>query len=134
MQFVKSNRGLVNLAFVKRIETNPKGEAILFMDDGYAIADLSFEDIDAEIGTYVPDHTGTQSLHIGEDQGRVYHRKVPVVGWLISGLSARPVHAQPEARDLLLYADGTVDSLNDGTFDSVTDALNDFAKQNKISV
>ncbi|MGV8987667.1 MAG: hypothetical protein ACOH2H_15455 [Cypionkella sp.] len=81
MQFVETERGLVNLAFVRRIDRAQDGRAMLFVqDDGFAMSILPYEDIEERLGTFIPDHTGSISMHVGEDQGKVYHIDSPVVG------------------------------------------------------
>lgn len=128
MQFFKTDIGLVNLAFVLRIDRSFEGLAIFYLQDGKSgLSDQLFEDLEVDIGTFIPDHTGTQHLSISEDQGKVHHFLVPVVGWKVSKFGATPVYAAPDGDGYLVYPNGYVDSELDRSYGSIKEALEDFA-------
>lgn len=57
MQFVKTNVGLVNIAFVERIDRAPDGKAILRYESGPAISAMSFEELEDCLGEVIPNTT-----------------------------------------------------------------------------
>ncbi len=128
MQFVKTDIGLINLAFVQRIDHNSKGFAILYLADGkMATTDQIYEDFEGEVGPFVPDQTGTHQLKVLTYEGKVDHYMTPVVAWQITQFGARPIYASPDD-EFLVYSNGYVESC-DRSFDSVSDALKDFAEK-----
>jgi hypothetical protein len=131
MQFVKTNIGLVNLAFVESIQRGSDGKTILRLANSFAICDTGFEEMDVLVGDTIPNTTGAQALFMDVDDGKVSHWLGPIVAWRIVGTDAIPVLTGGDECNFILLPSGQVDELYIGLFDTIDDAKADFLNRQK---
>lgn len=129
MQFVKTNIGLINLAFVERIQRSHVGKAILEFKETSATSELSFEDLEDSIGTIIPNTTEAQALFMEAVDGKVEHWLAPIIAWKMNRYDPEPLLMSGDKCSFVLLPSGQVDELFVGSFDSIEDAKADFLKR-----
>lgn len=122
MKFVKTNIGLVNLAFVKTIQRSHEGKAILEWKDGVAVSQASFEELEDDLGAIVPNYTASQALFMEVVDGEVLHYLMPIVAWRICVGGAVPILSGGDECSFVLLPTGEVDELFVGMFDNLEKA------------
>lgn len=131
MQFIKTSRGLVNLAFVESIERASDGKSIVNYEGGPASSETLFEDFYYIIGEVVPNTTGAQALFMNVDGDEVHHWTSPIIAWRVTEKDAAPIVAGGDQCQYVLLPSGQVDELYMGLFDTIDEAKSDFMKRNK---
>lgn len=122
MKFIKTNAGLVNLAFVERIDRSHEGKAILHLNDRSPVSEMSFEDLEEELGEIVPNFTTSQALFMEVVEGEVQHYLMPIIAWRMTSVGALPILSGGDECSFVLLPSGQVDEPLIGMFNSLDEA------------
>ena len=130
MQFIQTDIGLVNLAFVEQIQRAKDGKAILRMNSGSAIASMRYEEIEELLDPVIPNTTAAQALFMEFVDGEVKHSFEPIIAWRLSRVGASPIVASGVECSYVLLPDGQVeDQLFLATFDNLDAAKEAFLRK-----
>lgn len=122
MQFVRTDTGLINLAFVERIERGSEGKAVFRLQNSSGVSDISFDELESSLGVVVPNTSGAQALFLEVVESEVTHFVSPIIAWRIYNQDATPILISGDECSFVLLPGGQVDELYSGTFDTLEDA------------
>ncbi len=129
MQFIQTDIGLVNLAFVEQIQRAKDGKAILRMNSGSTIASMHYEEIEELLDPVIPNTTAAQALFMESVDGEVKHWFEPIIAWRLSSVRASPIVASGVECSYVLLPDGQVDQPFVATFDNLDAAKEAFLRE-----
>lgn len=128
MHFIDTNIGLINLAHVVRIRKGDNGFAIIETEAQTGTSLLTFEAIQSQLGTVIPNTTECEGLFLEMIRGEVVHSFAPIIGWRIGDSGPDPVMPSGDRCDYIVFPNGRVDQMGMTTFESVEDAIRDFRR------
>lgn len=133
MQFIHTNIGMINLAFVRRIASKNKGAvALLYLDNGeVAETSATYEATCDRIGVIVPDTTGCTGIGFDESGGKIFRSIQPILAWRVDGNFAWPILPGGDSADFIQHKDGKVDELSICIHDNIEDAEASFIQSRR---
>ncbi|RRH72010.1 hypothetical protein [Falsigemmobacter faecalis] len=114
MQFIETERGLLSVADIneiRRLESG-YGEAIFNKGNNRAQTHDKYQDLVEFMGPVIADTTGIFGLmttHDSETDEVVGCSRIPIVAWRLTAVGARPIFADNNNHDAILYPSGEVE-------------------------
>ena len=141
-EFVKAKTGYVAVKQIVSVKRSSSGGTLLYLTDGSIHEkDEEYHDFGSTLGTIVPETAGTIGLVISIDDSEdvesdgmypAYTSRFPVIAWRICENAVLPILPLGNDPTHLLYADGTVESVDySGLYESVAAAVASLRKQEK---
>jgi hypothetical protein len=137
LNFIDTETGMLNVDHVVAVRKADDKRAWLVMVDGSEeLASASFKELSEKLRPLLPNTTAIQAVEmvLDEDDAHLTPRVPPVIGWRMGELFAEPLLPDGETATHLIFPDGRVEHINNGSYPSLHVATLAFARDNKLKL